>query len=202
VWKGWLKMTLHRRHYERFWEATIWLTLLGTLTAGIAIAVAYVRGLDLAAVLYDQTGTAVSTGLGVTTAVWTAGALAAGFSVAFVVGRSLRLGAAAALTALACGVAGVVLAGHGVDITGLRAHMLFADPTRKWQFAVLWLVPGAALLTAAVFAIADEVGTARPGPGGMAPHDPREPTAGNEALHWHGSTNAGVGAQSNARERL
>jgi len=31
--------------------------------------------------------------------------------------------------------------------------------------------------------------------------DPHFPTAGNEALHWPGSTNAGIDAQSNARER-
>ena len=195
-------MTLDRRHYDRFWEARIWLTTLATLTAGIAIAVAYVRGLDLAAVLYLQTGTSVATGLGATTAAWTAAALTAGLSVAFMVGRSLRLAVAATLTALALGVAGVWLAGYRVDIAGLRAHLLFADPTRKWQFALLWLVPGAALLVAAVLSIVDEVGTMRSDPGGPTARDPRAPTAGNEALHWHGSTNAGVGAQSNARERL
>ena len=195
-------MEARRRHYDRFWEARIWLTVGATLAAAVAAQLASIRGQDLADALSAQTGYSVSNGLWAQTATWFAATAVAGLSVPFMVGRSLRVGAAIALAAVALGATGVMLAGYRVDITGLDAHLLLADPTRKWQFALLWLVPAALLITAAVLAIVDYVAAGRWRGQSPVPHDPRMPTPGNEALHWSGSTYAGVDAQSNARERL
>jgi hypothetical protein len=195
-------MEARRGHPQRFWEARIWLTVGGTFAAAAAATIASVRGADLANALYDQTGYSVSNGLWALTIAWFAAMVVAGLSVPFMVGRSLRAGAVIALAATALAVAGVALAGYRVDIAGLQTHLWFGDPTRKWQLALLWLVPAALLVTAAVLALVDYVAVRGTGGPDSTPRDPRLPTPGNEALHWPGSTYAGVDAQSDARERL
>jgi hypothetical protein len=194
-------MAARRRHSQRFWEARIWLTVGATLASAGAVFVAWDRGSELANAVYDATGIAVSNGWWALTGAWLAATAVAGLSVPFMVGRSLRTGAALALAAAALGVVGVKLAGYQVDFTGVQSHGLFEDPTRKWQLALLWIVPAALLVTAAVLAIVDYVAVGRGSGRSSAPRDPRKPTPGNEALHWSGSTYAGVGAKSNARER-
>ena len=188
-----------RGHPRRFPEATVWLTCAGTLAAICAAGIAWDRGSDLAAQLDPIVH--VSDAMWPLTSAWFIATVLAGLSVAFMLGHSLRLGAALAAAAAVLGFAGIPLAGRWVDTSWYAGHLLFGDPTRKWQFVLLWLVPAALLLVAATLAIIDVRTGVRRRPVDRATTDPRSPTAGNEALHWPGSTYAGIDAQSNARER-
>jgi hypothetical protein len=136
-----------------------------------------------------------------TMAAWLGAAMIAGLAVVFMLGRSLRTGIALCLAATLLGFAGVPLAGQGASVIywgQWENHVWFADPTREWQLVLLWLLPAAALVTAAVLAFIDYRATRGP----HTPVPPDSPKLGNEALHWPGSTIAGVDAHSDARERL
>ncbi|HMK92252.1 MAG TPA: hypothetical protein VK576_04575, partial [Thermoleophilia bacterium] len=188
-------------HPQRFPELTIWLACLGTLAAVAAAGVVWLRGGQVAGLLYPHVR--VSDALWPLTATWFAAVVLGVLSVAFILGKSLRLGAALATAAAVAGLAGSSLAGRGVDFSTYHRHMLFADPTRQWQFVLLWLPAAALLLAAAVLAAIDSwTGVRRrrtrgdaggPGQGKAGP--------GNEGLDWPGSHAAGVGTKSNAHER-
>jgi len=200
-------MPLRHHHYQRFSEASIWLTLCATATSAFSIAVPLVRGQEMVARLYDLGGRSVADPLAVTGAAWLAACVCAGLATVFMIGRSLRLGAGAALTALTLGLAGVLFAGYGSNLNGLRSSLGFrdlgfADPAHRWQLGLIWSVPALLLAIAAALAIIDYVQTTPTGRGGDEPSHQREPTPGNEALHWHGSTCAGIDARSDARDRL
>ncbi|HMK92251.1 MAG TPA: hypothetical protein VK576_04570 [Thermoleophilia bacterium] len=192
-------MADRRGHPQRFPEATIWLTCAGTLAALCAAGIVWDRGQDLAAELYPMVR--VGDAIWPLTSAWFIAAVLAGLSVAFMLGRSLRLGMALATGAAVVGLVGIPFAGRWVDTSWYTGHLLFGDPTRKWQFLLLWLVPAALLLTAATLAVIDARTGVRRHPPDPGTRDPRTPTAGNEGLHWPGSTYAGIDAQSNARER-
>jgi len=63
-----------------------------------------------------------------------------------------------------------------------------------------FLIGAAALAVAAALAFIQYSATR--GRGAQAPFPPGTPKVESDALHWPGSTIAGVGAQSDARERL
>jgi hypothetical protein len=189
----------HVGHPQRFPEAKIWLTCGGTLAAVAATTLLWLRGQQLAEALYPTVS--VSDAMWPVTAAWFCATVIAGFSVPFMIGRSLRTGMVLSSLAAVIGLGAVALAGRWVDLSLYAGHMWFADPSRKWELALLWLLPAILLLAAAVMAFLDYRVVRGTGGSGGAPHDPRKPTAGNEALHWPGSTYAGIDAQSNARER-
>ena len=188
-----------RGHPQRFPEATIWLACLAALAAALTDGIVWLRGGQLAGLLYPHVH--VSDALWPLTVAWMAAAVLAVLCVAFLVGHSLRLAATLAIAAFFLGLLGVSLVGRWVDFSAYGGHLLFGDPTRKWQFLLLWTLPGLLLIATAVLAVIDSVTGVRRRPPDAGTHDPRTPTAGNEALHWHGSTYAGIDAQSNARER-
>lgn len=196
-------MNVLRRHYSRFGGARIWLTLLGVFATFAAMAVVFSQGDGL--IFSPNIGDnplGSSNPLWLTAALWLVAGVVAFLALAFTVGRSPRRTLAAIVSSLVLGLAGVLLAGYRVNLDYVTAHVWFADPTRRWQVLLLWLVPAAALITAAVLTILDVVTTYPPSDAPPAPTDGAPPGIGNEALHWPGSTIAGVDAQSNARERL
>ena len=178
----------------------MWLACLGTLAAVVAAGIVWFRGGQVASLLYPHVH--VSDAFWPLTAAWFAAVVLGALSVAFILGGSLRLGAALATAAAVIGLVAPLLAGRGVDFSTYGRHMLFADTTRQWQFFVLWLPAAALLLAAAAFAALDSWTGVRRRRVRRGDRDPRGPGAGNEGLDWPGSHGAGVGTKSNLHERF
>jgi hypothetical protein len=195
-------MAAARRHWERFSEARLYLTLGALVAAVVALAVVWLKEPELGGTLSSLRLGDSPTVIWPTDLLWIAAPLVAGLSIVFIIGKSPRAAMAAATSAILLGIAGAAVVGRYVGYGGsMRATGEYGF-LAIWQALLLW-APAAILLIGAIWLSIVDYRALR-----AASREPAAPTGGpptgvgNEGLkNWPGSTISGVDAQSNARER-